>query len=155
MLIHVSSHRRMCLSSSFGLTTNLMTHLVPAFDTWVLSYKNIPLSTKKYWGFLALLQSSSVSVSLRTEYEYEHFWQKSVLKSQMILCCIYVLWRQFFVFSWSGSHIRWGQPFRLRHLSTGHYLALTEDRGLVLQDRDKSDTKSTAFCFRISKVGVS
>ncbi|KAJ8288889.1 hypothetical protein COCON_G00015480 [Conger conger] len=53
--------------------------------------------------------------------------------------------------SWSGSHIRWGQPFRLRHLTTGHYLALTEDRGLVLQDREKSDTKSTAFCFRPSK----
>nr|XP_019953023.1 PREDICTED: ryanodine receptor 3 [Paralichthys olivaceus] len=53
--------------------------------------------------------------------------------------------------SWSGSHIRWGQAFRLRHLSTGHYLALTEDRGLVLQDRVKSDTKSTAFCFRASK----
>uniref|UniRef100_A0A672FJE4 Ryanodine receptor 3 n=1 Tax=Salarias fasciatus TaxID=181472 RepID=A0A672FJE4_SALFA len=56
--------------------------------------------------------------------------------------------------SWSGSHIRWGQPFRLRHLSTGHYLALTKDRGLVLQDREKSDTKSTAFCFRASKVGA-
>uniref|UniRef100_A0A3P9B5N6 Ryanodine receptor 3 n=1 Tax=Maylandia zebra TaxID=106582 RepID=A0A3P9B5N6_9CICH len=54
--------------------------------------------------------------------------------------------------SWSGSHIRWGQPFRLRHLSTGHYLALTEDRGLVLQDRVKSDTTATAFCFRASKV---
>uniref|UniRef100_A0A7N6BF62 Ryanodine receptor 3 n=1 Tax=Anabas testudineus TaxID=64144 RepID=A0A7N6BF62_ANATE len=54
--------------------------------------------------------------------------------------------------SWSGSHIRWGQAFRLRHLSTGHYLALTEDRGLVLQDRKKSDTNSTAFCFRASKV---
>ncbi|KAG7222685.1 hypothetical protein INR49_026294, partial [Caranx melampygus] len=53
--------------------------------------------------------------------------------------------------SWSGSHIRWGQPFRLRHLSTGHYLALTEDRGLVLQDREKSDTLATAFCFRVSK----
>uniref|UniRef100_A0A8C9X603 Ryanodine receptor 3 n=1 Tax=Sander lucioperca TaxID=283035 RepID=A0A8C9X603_SANLU len=53
--------------------------------------------------------------------------------------------------SWSGSHIRWGQSFRLRHLSTGHYLALTEDRGLVLQDRDKCDTTSTAFCFRASK----
>uniref|UniRef100_A0A667YZJ8 Ryanodine receptor 3 n=1 Tax=Myripristis murdjan TaxID=586833 RepID=A0A667YZJ8_9TELE len=53
--------------------------------------------------------------------------------------------------SWSGSHIRWGQAFRLRHLSTGHYLALTEDHGLVLQDREKSDTKSTAFCFRPSK----
>uniref|UniRef100_A0A673C6E5 Ryanodine receptor 3 n=1 Tax=Sphaeramia orbicularis TaxID=375764 RepID=A0A673C6E5_9TELE len=52
---------------------------------------------------------------------------------------------------WSGSHIRWGQAFRLRHLTTGHYLALTEDRGLVLQDREKSDTNSTAFCFRASK----
>nr|XP_046269039.1 ryanodine receptor 3-like [Scatophagus argus] len=53
--------------------------------------------------------------------------------------------------SWSGSHIRWGQPFRLRHLTTGHYLALTEDKGLVLQDRERSDTISTAFCFRASK----
>ncbi|KAF5900095.1 ryanodine receptor 3-like isoform X1, partial [Clarias magur] len=53
--------------------------------------------------------------------------------------------------SWCGSHIRWGQPFRLCHLTTGHYLALTEDKGLVLQDREKSDTASTAFCFRASK----
>lgn len=54
--------------------------------------------------------------------------------------------------SWCGSYIRWGQPFRLCHLTTGHYLALTEDKGLVLQDREKSDTVSTAFCFRSSKV---
>ncbi|XP_058472306.1 ryanodine receptor 3-like isoform X5 [Solea solea] len=53
--------------------------------------------------------------------------------------------------SWSGSHIRWGQAIRLRHLTTGHYLALTDDRGLVLQDREKSDTVATAFCFRASK----
>ncbi|XP_061668950.1 ryanodine receptor 3 [Syngnathoides biaculeatus] len=53
--------------------------------------------------------------------------------------------------SWSGSHIRWGQAFRLRHLSTGHYLALTEDRGLILQDRERSDTTATSFCFRPSK----
>ncbi|KAJ8393523.1 hypothetical protein AAFF_G00059960 [Aldrovandia affinis] len=53
---------------------------------------------------------------------------------------------------WSGSHIRWGQPFRLRHLSTGHYLGLTEDQGLVLRDREESNTKSTAFCFRPSKA---
>ncbi|XP_073784038.1 ryanodine receptor 3-like isoform X2 [Danio rerio] len=53
--------------------------------------------------------------------------------------------------SWCGSHIRWGQPFRLRHLTTGHYLALTEERGVVLQDREKSHTAATAFCFRASK----
>ncbi|XP_017311642.1 ryanodine receptor 3 isoform X2 [Ictalurus punctatus] len=56
--------------------------------------------------------------------------------------------------SWSGSHIRWGQPFRLRHLSTGHYLGQTEDRGLELVDREISDTASTAFCFRPSKEKV-
>uniref|UniRef100_A0A8D0HWE0 Ryanodine receptor 3 n=1 Tax=Sphenodon punctatus TaxID=8508 RepID=A0A8D0HWE0_SPHPU len=53
--------------------------------------------------------------------------------------------------SWSGSNIRWGQPFRLRHITTGQYLALTDDQGLVLLDREKSDTKSTSFCFRASK----
>uniref|UniRef100_A0A8C1VBL3 Ryanodine receptor 3 n=1 Tax=Cyprinus carpio TaxID=7962 RepID=A0A8C1VBL3_CYPCA len=56
--------------------------------------------------------------------------------------------------SWSGSHIRWGQPFRLRHLSTGHYLGQTEDNGLILLDREKSDTTATAFCFRSSKEKI-
>ncbi|KAM6461143.1 ryanodine receptor 3 [Liasis olivaceus] len=53
--------------------------------------------------------------------------------------------------SWSGSNIRWGQPFRLRHITTGQFLALTEDLGLVLLDREKADTKSASFCFRASK----
>uniref|UniRef100_A0A8C3CQQ7 Ryanodine receptor 3 n=1 Tax=Cairina moschata TaxID=8855 RepID=A0A8C3CQQ7_CAIMO len=50
--------------------------------------------------------------------------------------------------SWSGSNIKWGQPFRLRHITTGMYLALNDDEGLVMLDREKSDTTSTAFCFR-------
>nr|XP_030130388.3 ryanodine receptor 3 isoform X14 [Taeniopygia guttata] len=53
--------------------------------------------------------------------------------------------------SWSGSNIRWGQPFRLRHITTGKYLALNEDEGVVILDREKSDTASTAFCFRATK----
>lgn len=56
------------------------------------------------------------------------------------------------MFSWSGSNIRWGQPFRLRHITTGMYLALNDDEGLVMLDREKSDTTSSAFCFRASKV---
>ncbi|KAG2457807.1 RYR3 protein, partial [Polypterus senegalus] len=55
--------------------------------------------------------------------------------------------------SWSGSYIRWGQPFRLRHITTGQYLALV-DRTLVLHDREKADTESTAFCFRASKEKI-
>ncbi|XP_047465590.1 ryanodine receptor 2 isoform X3 [Mugil cephalus] len=52
---------------------------------------------------------------------------------------------------WSGSHIRWGQPFRLRHVTTGKYLSLIEDKSLMLVDKEKADVKSTAFCFRSSK----
>uniref|UniRef100_A0A3B5KSP6 Uncharacterized protein n=1 Tax=Xiphophorus couchianus TaxID=32473 RepID=A0A3B5KSP6_9TELE len=52
---------------------------------------------------------------------------------------------------WSGSHIRWGQPFRLRHVTTGKYLSLTEDKSLLLMDKEKADVRSTAFCFRLSK----
>ncbi|MED6241662.1 Ryanodine receptor 2 [Ataeniobius toweri] len=52
---------------------------------------------------------------------------------------------------WSGSHIRWGQPFRLRHVTTGKYLSLTEDKSLLLMDKEKADVRSTAFCFRSSK----
>ncbi|XP_052468031.1 ryanodine receptor 2 isoform X4 [Carassius gibelio] len=53
--------------------------------------------------------------------------------------------------AWSGSHIRWGQPFRLRHVTTGKYLSMMEDQGLLLMDKEKADVKSTAFCFRSSK----
>ncbi|XP_064343896.1 ryanodine receptor 2 isoform X12 [Camelus dromedarius] len=60
--------------------------------------------------------------------------------------------------AWSGSHIRWGQPFRLRHVTTGKYLSLLEDKSLLLMDKEKADVKSTAFTFRSSKekldVGV-
>ncbi|KAG9346042.1 hypothetical protein JZ751_007858 [Albula glossodonta] len=53
--------------------------------------------------------------------------------------------------AWSGSHTRWGQPFRLRHVTTGKYLSLMDDKGLLLMDKEKADVKSTAFCFRSSK----
>uniref|UniRef100_H0VTW5 Ryanodine receptor 1 n=1 Tax=Cavia porcellus TaxID=10141 RepID=H0VTW5_CAVPO len=53
--------------------------------------------------------------------------------------------------SWSGSHLRWGQPLRIRHVTTGRYLALTEDQGLVVVDASKAHTKATSFCFRVSK----
>ncbi|KAK6293919.1 hypothetical protein J4Q44_G00362450 [Coregonus suidteri] len=54
-------------------------------------------------------------------------------------------------YRWSGSHTRWGQPFRLRHVTTGKYLSIMEDKGLLLMDKEKADVKSTAFCFRPSK----
>ncbi|MGH0129295.1 UNVERIFIED_CONTAM: hypothetical protein FKN15_004774 [Acipenser sinensis] len=53
--------------------------------------------------------------------------------------------------AWSGSHIRWGQAFRLRHVTTGKYLSFMDDKSLLLMDKEKADVKSTAFCYRSSK----
>uniref|UniRef100_A0A8C5PNN5 Ryanodine receptor 1 n=1 Tax=Leptobrachium leishanense TaxID=445787 RepID=A0A8C5PNN5_9ANUR len=53
--------------------------------------------------------------------------------------------------SWSGSHMRWGQPFRVRHVTTGRYLAREEEKGLVLVEQEKANTKATSFSFRASK----
>ncbi|XP_038623542.1 ryanodine receptor 1 isoform X2 [Tachyglossus aculeatus] len=53
--------------------------------------------------------------------------------------------------SWSGSHMRWGQPLRIRHVTTGRYLALMEEQGLVVVDAARASTKVSAFCFRASK----
>ncbi|XP_072436665.1 ryanodine receptor 2 isoform X1 [Chiloscyllium punctatum] len=62
------------------------------------------------------------------------------------------LWRlEMLRVAWSGSHIRWGQPFRLRHVTTGKYLSLIDEKGLLLMGKEKADVKSTAFCFRLSK----
>ncbi|XP_071656899.1 ryanodine receptor 1 isoform X4 [Patagioenas fasciata] len=53
--------------------------------------------------------------------------------------------------SWSGSHLKWGQAFRLRHVTTGRYLALTDDRGLAVVEAAAAHTRAAAFCFRASK----
>ncbi|KAM4879798.1 LOW QUALITY PROTEIN: ryanodine receptor 1 [Sylvia borin] len=53
--------------------------------------------------------------------------------------------------SWSGSHLRWGQPFRLRHVTTGRYLALTEATGLAMVEASAANTRVATFCFRASK----
>ncbi|KAE8585796.1 hypothetical protein XENTR_v10021457 [Xenopus tropicalis] len=53
--------------------------------------------------------------------------------------------------SWSGSHMKWGQSFRVRHVTTGRYLARDDEKGLVVLDAERANTKATAFCFRASK----
>lgn len=54
--------------------------------------------------------------------------------------------------SWSGSHMKWGQSFRIRHITTGRYLCLDEEKGLLVVDPERANTKLSAFCFRASKV---
>lgn len=50
--------------------------------------------------------------------------------------------------------MKWGQSFRIRHITTGRYLCLDEEKGLLVVDPERANTKQSAFCFRISKVGM-
>lgn len=59
-----------------------------------------------------------------------------------------------FLCSWSGSHMKWGQSFRIRHITTGRYLCLDEEKGLLVVDPERANTKLSAFCFRASKVSI-
>ncbi|KAI9548377.1 Ryanodine receptor 1 [Dissostichus eleginoides] len=54
----------------------------------------------------------------------------------------------------SGGHIKWGQFFRIRHITTGRYLCLDEEKGLLLVDPEKANSKMSGFCFRISKEKI-
>lgn len=68
------------------------------------------------------------------------------------------LWRiELTKIKWSGSHIRIGQPFRLRHMCSGKFLILTEQRHLDLAnaaDPEWYDANCSVFCFRSSKDKV-
>ncbi|CAL8363589.1 unnamed protein product [Merluccius merluccius] len=55
---------------------------------------------------------------------------------------------------WSGGHMKWGQSFRVRHITTGRYLCLDEEKGLLVVDPERANTKMSAFCFRASKEKV-
>lgn len=46
----------------------------------------------------------------------------------------------------------WGQPCRLRHVTSGKYLASTSDNQIVTFHRDMATEESTAFVVRQSKV---
>ncbi|XP_041919811.1 ryanodine receptor 1b isoform X8 [Alosa sapidissima] len=56
--------------------------------------------------------------------------------------------------SWSGSHMKWGQPFRVRHITTGRYMCLDEEKGMMVLDPERANTKMSAFCFRVTKEKV-
>ncbi|XP_077586244.1 ryanodine receptor 2 [Stigmatopora nigra] len=62
------------------------------------------------------------------------------------------LWRlEILRVGWSGRHTSWGERFRLRHVTSGRYLGLTDERGVNLLDRDQADVSATSFCFRSAK----
>nr|CAB3265843.1 ryanodine receptor 3 [Phallusia mammillata] len=62
------------------------------------------------------------------------------------------LWRLELVnIKWSGAHVGWGRPFRLRHITSGLYLCMMEDRSLSLMNGDSANYSMSTFCWQPSK----
>ncbi|UYV64349.1 RYR2 [Cordylochernes scorpioides] len=62
------------------------------------------------------------------------------------------LWRLELVRTkWAGGFINWGYPLRVRHITTGRYMAFNENREVILVTREEASVNSTAFCLRHTK----
>ena len=55
---------------------------------------------------------------------------------------------------WSNGHVSWGQPFHLRHITSGHFLGMGENRAIILIEPDSIEVHRAIFCFRQSKDKV-
>nr|XP_018669433.1 ryanodine receptor 3 [Ciona intestinalis] len=62
------------------------------------------------------------------------------------------LWRlELMQIKWFGSHVSWGCPFRLRHITSGLYLCMLDDRSLMLMGPENASYRMSAFCWQSSK----
>ncbi|XP_055693636.1 ryanodine receptor [Lutzomyia longipalpis] len=52
---------------------------------------------------------------------------------------------------WSGGFINWYHPMRIRHLTTGRYLAVNENNELCLLAKDEATISCSTFCLRQEK----
>ena len=52
---------------------------------------------------------------------------------------------------WAGGYINWYHPMRIRHLTTGMYLGVSEQNDLCLLNRDDANLTNTCFYFREGK----
>ena len=52
-----------------------------------------------------------------------------------------------FTINYGEGFVRWGQPFRLTHMSSDKFLAIGERGDVTLVDSHEADNKQTAFAF--------
>ena len=67
------------------------------------------------------------------------------------------LWRvELTRIKWFGSHLHFGQQFRLRHMTSGKFLVMRADRNLFIAEKDEHDwtDEASIFCFRQNKDKV-
>uniref|UniRef100_H2Y883 Ryanodine receptor 3-like n=1 Tax=Ciona savignyi TaxID=51511 RepID=H2Y883_CIOSA len=62
------------------------------------------------------------------------------------------LWRlELLQIKWFGSHVAWGIPFRLRHITSGLYLSVMDDQSLGLTSPEGATYRTAVFCWQASK----
>ncbi|XP_071036526.1 ryanodine receptor [Parasteatoda tepidariorum] len=62
------------------------------------------------------------------------------------------LWRlELIRTKWAGGFINWGYPLRIRHITTGRYLAYNDNKEVYLVNKDQATVAATAFGLRHTK----
>nr|XP_046257248.1 ryanodine receptor 2 isoform X2 [Scatophagus argus] len=162
ILVNVSSERYLHLSfgavhDNKSLSDSLMVNAAFQQTLWsvapICSGGGVAQGYLKGGDTLRLLHSHSDACLTAPSAEQGEELQRMIhYETGSVSSHAHSLWRlEILCVVWSGRHTCWGQPFRLCHMTTGRYLGLTEEKGLILVDRDKADISTTSFCFRSSK----
>lgn len=53
---------------------------------------------------------------------------------------------------WAGGFINWYHPMRIRHITTGRYLAVNENKELILVSGEEATIATSTFRLRQEKV---
>ncbi|XP_071832667.1 ryanodine receptor 2-like isoform X4 [Apostichopus japonicus] len=53
---------------------------------------------------------------------------------------------------WNGGYISWGQPCRIRHITSGKYLAVINGKDICIVPRSHGDLEEMVFCLQPSKA---
>lgn len=59
-----------------------------------------------------------------------------------------------FLSRWAGGFINYGYPLRVRHITTGRYLAYNENREVCLVTKEQASVEASSFGLRQNKVNI-
>ncbi|KAJ8920014.1 hypothetical protein NQ315_006545 [Exocentrus adspersus] len=125
---------------------------------WSVQPYGTGISRMKYVGYvfggdvLRFFHGGDECLTIPSTWDVEPTHNIVVYEGGSVMSQARSLWRlELARTKWAGGFINWHHPMRIRHLTTGRYLAVNENNELYLVGRDEANTATTAFCLRQEK----
>ncbi|XP_060521135.1 ryanodine receptor isoform X2 [Cylas formicarius] len=125
---------------------------------WSVQPYGTGISRMKYVGFvfggdvLRFFHGGDECLTIPSTWSTEESHNIVIYEGGSVMSQARSLWRlELARTKWAGGFINWSHPMRIRHITTGRYLAVNENNELYLVSREEATTAITAFCLRHEK----